>query len=49
MIIKRVKTLVTIAALALAGQLSAAETFYVAPNGKDTNPGTLKGCGEEGQ
>jgi hypothetical protein len=27
-------------ALAFAGQLFAGETFYVAPDGKDTNPGT---------
>ena len=40
MITKRVKTLVAVAALAFAGQLSAGEAFYVAPNGKDTNPGT---------
>jgi len=42
MITHKIKTTFTIAALAIAGQLSAAETFYVAPNGKDTNPGTLK-------
>ena len=34
MITKRVKTLVTVSALAIAGQLSAGETFYVALNGK---------------
>jgi hypothetical protein len=40
MITKKITTMLTVAALAFAGQLFAAETFYVAPNGKDTNPGT---------
>ena len=40
MITQKIKTTFTVAALALAGQLSAGEAFYVAPDGKDTNPGT---------
>jgi len=40
MITKKIKTILAASALAFASQLSAAETFYVAPNGKDTNPGT---------
>ena len=42
MITLKIKIILTVASLAFAGQLSAAETFYVAPDGKDTNSGTLK-------
>ena len=34
MITKKITTMLTVVALAFAGQLSAGETFYVAPNGK---------------
>ena len=40
MITPKIITMLTVAALAFGGQLFAGETFYVAPDGNDANPGT---------